>query len=96
MSFKIPVKYTILGIIAFLVGIFLLGWCLSAKHTKSVLNPTINALNAELTRTVVKLNNVNLYVTSVEQELETIKQAKANGDVTNKELRKLNLSQANE
>ena len=60
------------------------------------MQPTVDALNKEVTRTTVELNNTKLYVTSIEQELETVKQAKDAGDVTNKELRALNIKQLNE
>jgi hypothetical protein len=96
MSFKIPVKYTILIVLGLIVALFLAGYIIGHKKAVIASNATISALNAELTRTVVTLNNTKLYVTSVEQEIKTLREAKQAGELTNKELRTLNLSLVNE
>jgi hypothetical protein len=96
MSFKIPVKYTVLIVIGLILALFASGYILGRKHCKSTLQPTIDALQTEITRITVKLNNNILYVTSVEQELATVKEAKDKGDLTNKELHALNIKQVNE
>jgi hypothetical protein len=96
MSFKLPTKYVIIAVCVAIFGIFLLGWCLSAKRAKSASNAIEIALNKEIERQTVIINSQKLYVTSIEQEIETLKQAKKDGDVTNQELRKLNLKQVNE
>ena len=89
-------RNVIIAVILTILAIFSLGWCLGHKKAKDAYNATINALTGEVTRTTIELNNAKLYVASVEQEIETIKQAKDAGDVTNKELRALNIKQLNE
>ena len=90
------VRNVILAVVLLILGIFAFGWVLGHKSGKSSLEPTVSALSKDVDRYVIELGNNKLYVSSVEQELESIRQAKANGEITNTELRKLNLSQANE
>jgi hypothetical protein len=96
MSFTIKTRTWIIVAICLIVGLFVAGYIIG--HRKAVLasNATISALSKEITRTTIELNNTKLYVTSVEQEIETLRQAKTDGDLTAKELRKLNLKLVNE
>ena len=93
---SVKTRNLIIGVILAIIALFFAGYLLGHKKAKDASNAIENALSKEIDRYVVELNNNKLYVSSVEQELETIKQAKAGGDISNKELRKLNLSQANE
>jgi hypothetical protein len=96
MPIKIPTKYIIITI--FIVILTLLGTGYIIGHRKGVnaSKPTINALTTEIQRQTIVINNQKIYVASVEQGIESLKQAKDNGDVTNKELRALNIKMVNE
>jgi len=96
MAITTKTKYVILVIIFIVGALFLSGYLLGRKHGKDVLNATVNALTTEIERQTVVINNQKLYVTSIEQELKTLSEAKDEGDVTNKELRTLNIKQLNE
>lgn len=96
MSLSVKTRNVIIGICVAIVALFLSGYLIGHRKGVNALQPTVHALNLEISRVTVELNNQKLYVTSIEQELTTLKQAKADGDVTNTELRKLNLKQVNE
>jgi hypothetical protein len=96
MNLKISTKYAIIGVLVLILGLFFSGLYIGHKRGVDASTPTIIALQQEIQRTTIELNNSKLYVSSVEQEVETLKKAKADGDLTIKELRKLNLSQVNE
>jgi hypothetical protein len=93
---KIKTKYLIGIIFTVILTSFLFGWVYGHKKGVKASEPILSALKGELSRTVIELNNAKLYVTSVEQEIKTLKEAKKAGDLTNKELKALNLKQVNE
>jgi hypothetical protein len=96
MTVVVKTKYWIIITICLICGLFVSGYVIGHKRAIVASNATINALSEELTRTVITLNNTKLYVTSVEQEIKTLREAKQAGDLTNTELRKLNLKLVNE
>lgn len=86
----------IIGVFLAISALFIAGYITGHKRGVSASTPQIQALEEELSRITVRLNSQTLYVTSVEQEIATLKQAKEAGDVTAKELRTLNIKQLNE
>jgi len=89
-------KYLIGGIIVLTLALFFSGYILGHRRGVNGMEPVVSALTQEIQRQVVVINNQTLYVSSIEQEIESLRKAKADGDLTNKELRKLNLKQVNE
>jgi hypothetical protein len=96
MSLKLSTKYAIIGVLILLLGIFFSGLYIGHKRGVNASTPTITALQQEIQHQIVIINNQKLYVSSIEQEIETLKKAKADGDVTNAELKKLNLYHVSE
>jgi hypothetical protein len=96
MSLSVRTRNVIIGVCVAVVALFFAGYLIGHRKGINALQPTVHALNTEIERVTVELNNTKLYVTSIEQEITTLRQAKADGDLTAKELRKLNLSQVNE
>jgi hypothetical protein len=93
---KIQVKYIILIAFLTILAILFIGYRIGRHTGESAYNANLHALNGEITRLTVELGDKTLYVAKVEQELLTAKEAKKAGDITNKELRALNLKQVNE
>ena len=93
---KISIKYIVLAILILFIAAFVGGGLVGLKKGKNSLNATIDSLNAKISHYTVELNNKTIYVTEVEQEMETLKQAIRDGDVEKEELRKLNIKQINE
>lgn len=93
---KIKTRNIIIGIIAVIVVIFLVGY-ISGHRGK---DRATEALKRGLVDTIsfyqTEIGGINIYVAEKEQEIKTLRQAKHDGDVTNQELRKLNLKQVNE
>ena len=93
---KISIKYIVLAILILFLGTFVIGGWLGYRRANNAIEPTIDSLNAKISHYTVELNNKTIYVTEVEQEMETLKQAIRDGDVEKEELRKLNIKQINE
>lgn len=96
MKLTVKTRNIIIGVFLAIIALFLTGYIWGHKRGVISSKPIVEALSKEIERITVKLNNQTLYVTSVEQEIATIKQAKDAGDITNKELRVLNIKQLNE
>jgi hypothetical protein len=96
MSFTIKTRTWVIAVLIVLSGLFVFGYILGHRKAVKTSNAIENALKKEISRQEVIINSQKLYVTSIEQEIETLRQAKASGDLTNQELRKLNLKQVNE
>jgi hypothetical protein len=92
----VKTRNVIIGICVAIIALFLSGYLIGHRKGVNALQPTVHLLNTEISRITVELNNTKLYVTSIEQEITTLRQAKTDGDVTAKELRVLNLKQVNE
>jgi hypothetical protein len=96
MSLSVKNKYLIGGILIVLLAIFFGGWYLGASKAKSALKPTIHAQSKLISQYVAEIDNHKAYISQIEQEVKTLKQAKKDGDITNEELRKLRLKDVNE
>jgi hypothetical protein len=96
MKRTISLKYVILAIIIVLGVVFTWGYVSGHKKGVNANNSGIIALNGEVTRLTAELNDKTIYISSVEQEVTTLREAKKEGDISNKELKVLNLKQANE
>ena len=96
MSISIKTKYWLIGILILILGIFFSGWHLGRAKANNAHKAIENALSEEIRRYVVEINHQKLYITEKEQEVETLRQAKKDGEITNEELRKLNIRYVNE
>jgi hypothetical protein len=83
-------------VLSITVGIFILGWVFGAKKNNTAHVGAQNALNQEILRQSVVINEQKTYITSIEQENMTQKDAIKRGDIEREELRKLNLKTVNE
>jgi len=96
MSITVKTKYWITTSLLLILGIFFSGWYLGHKKTESALNATIMAQHKEIQRYVVKIGDDNRYITSIEQEVLSQREAIKQGALLREELRKLNYRQASE
>jgi opacity protein-like surface antigen len=91
MTYKISNKYLLLGLLGVAIAIFLLGGYLGLQRGNNASTTSISALNGVISRYEIELNDTKTYVTSVEQENKTLKQAKRDGDIEREALKKLHL-----
>lgn len=94
----ITIKTKIITIVVLLtvIALFVSGYITGHKKGVSASNATLHALTGEITRYQIELNNQKYYVSSIEQEIKSLSQAKADGDVANAELRKITIRQVQE
>lgn len=96
MSYTIPNKYLFLGSLVVIILIFFGGWYIGVSKDKKALNTTIEAQKQEILRLTVQINDTEYQVTKAEQELATEKELRKKDIFEKKELKALNLKQANE
>jgi hypothetical protein len=96
MSITLKSRTIVIGVIIALVGLFALGWIIGTIKARKSAKRAENALKLEINRYKVELSGKTLYVAQVEQELGTAREAIRNSQITNKELKALNLKKANE
>jgi len=96
MIMTIKTRYIISTVFVAILAIFIIGGLMGYKRGKSASTPLINALTDQIVKYEVELKNSKLYVAEKEQELLSVREAKRQGDLTNEELRKLNIKQAKE
>jgi hypothetical protein len=92
---KIKTKYIILAILIVLAGLFILGWCVGHKKTKDALNRLETAQNT-ISHYKTKIGQDSVFIVQTKQVLASEREAKKALELTNKDLRKLNIKQANE
>lgn len=96
MSYTIKSRYVIIAILIALTGLFFLGWSIGHKRANNASNQTIDSLKYVIKAYVIRINAKDLYVTEVEQELTTQKEAIRKGEVERAELKALHLKAVNE
>jgi hypothetical protein len=93
---SIKTRIIVFACLLTITGIFISGYIFGHRKANRVATVNIEALGKEISRYEIELNNRKYYITSVEQELKSLSQAKSDGDVANAELRKINLKQVQE
>jgi len=96
MSVKLSTKYLVLAILIALAGLFALGWYLGHRKAYNASKEAVGALKQEITKYQEIINGKTVYIAQVEQELGTAREAIRSSQITNKELKALNLKKANE
>jgi hypothetical protein len=96
MKLTVRTRNIIIATIIAIVGIFVFGYVKGRVSVKKTMATQINALKGQLTKYEVELDSKTVYVSQIEQELMTLREAKKAGDITNKELKALNLKQVDE
>ena len=96
MSIQVKSKYLVFATFLAISGIFAFGWYLGAKKADSASRDVISQLKDIIDRREIELNSTKTYLTTVEQENKSLRQAKKDGDISREELRKLNLDKVNE
>lgn len=96
MAIQIKTRYLFLAALIAILAIFFGGMYLGATKDKNALNTTIEAQKQEIQRLSVQINDTEYQVTKVEQELMTEKELRKRDIFEKKELKALNLKQANE
>jgi hypothetical protein len=91
MSIKVRTPYLAIIILALLASTFFVGKYLGSKKTDNALNGLILAKNRQIETYEVMLRDAKTFVTEKDQEVTTLKEAKKSLEVTNEELRKLNI-----
>lgn len=93
---KVKTRNIILGVLFATIVLFLAGY-ISGHRGKDRATEALSRGQADtISYYETKIDGINTYIASVEQEIKSLRQAKHDGDVTNQELRKLNLKQVNE
>jgi hypothetical protein len=96
MSVSIKNKYLFGGILVVFLALFGLGWYLGQKKTNNASMVVQNALKQQLSTITIQLNDVEYSLTKSEQIVATQKELVKQGELNRKELKTLNLKQANE
>lgn len=92
----IKTKYIIIGVLMAFLTIFFFGWRIGHKRADNASQTIQNALHDEIRRYVIEIDKKILYIAEKDQEIKTLRQAKHAGDLTNEELRKLNVKYVHE
>lgn len=92
------VKTKVLLLMIFIVftGFFISGYTLGKKKGDRASEATINSLTTIISSYFTIVNDNKTYISRVEQEIKTLREAKKDADVRNEELRKLNIKHLNE
>ena len=96
MSLQIKNSTLLIVLLGVFIGVLALGWTLGTSHERKSAKATQDSLQKEITRLVVELNDKEYYATKVEQELATEKELRKKDIIEKKELKALNIKQANE
>lgn len=96
MSLTTKTRNIIIGVFIAILALLITGYIIGHKIAVNAANASKQALNKEITRLTTVISDKTVYITQIEQDLKTIRQAKSDGDVTNEELRKLNIKTLNE
>jgi len=92
----IRTRNVIIGVLVAIIVLFLAGY-ISGHRGKDRATEALSRGQADtISYYQTKIDGINTYIASVEQEIKSLRQAKRDGDITNEELRKLNLRQVNE
>ena len=92
---KIANKYLFLALFTALAGLFILGWCLGSFKKKDALNRLETAQN-EISFYKAKVGRDSVFLAQTEQRLVSEREAKKELEITNRDLRAMNIKQANE
>lgn len=92
---KVPTKYLILAIFLAICATFIGGLYLGHKKTKDALNRLETAQNT-ISHYKTKIGQDSVFIVQTKQVLASEREAKKALELTNKDLRKLNIKQANE
>jgi len=96
MKLNIPTKYVILAILSVFTVLFGVGWYVGYKIMKNRLQATETLLNQEILNQRIEIDKKTLYLSRTVQELTTEKKLRKELEITNRDLKKINISQANE
>ena len=96
MKLTVRTRNIIIAVLLAIIGILLLGYRIGSKIGDNASNTQLHAFSQEIQRYQMELNDKTVYVSKIEQEILTLKEAKKQGDISNKELKALNLKQVNE
>jgi opacity protein-like surface antigen len=94
MTFK--TKYLLIAIPIVLCLVFFAGYIRGHGKAESASKARLDSLNNIISSYVVMLDDTKTYVTKIEQELKTEKEARQDGDISRKELRALNIKHLSE
>jgi hypothetical protein len=94
MTFK--TKYLLITIPVVLCLVFFAGYVRGHGKAESASKARLDSLNSIISSYVVMLDDTKTYVTKIEQELKTEKEARQDGDISRKELRALNIKYLSE
>ncbi len=96
MAISLKTKYLFVVLLVLFGALFFVGYRIGHSRGESVSTGQINALKGTIHSYQVMIADTKTYVSKVEQEVTTLKQAVKNDEVEKKELRTLNIKQANE
>jgi len=88
---SVKTRNILLGALLSLLLAFGYGWYVGHQKAEKVAQTALNEVKNELTRITVLLDDKEYYITKVEQEILTLKEAKKQGEVDNQTLKKLNI-----
>lgn len=90
------ILYAIAGLLCLFVGTYYLGRLVGHLRTDRANEATTGALRGEISHYIALVQDKETYIASVEQQLATEKEAKKALELTNKDLRAMNIKHLNE
>ena len=93
---KLQSKYVILGILVLFMAFYFGGYYNGHKKANNASESIMGGLNNTLASYVVMIDDNKTYISRIEQENKTQKQAIKDGEIIRKELRALNIKHVNE
>lgn len=93
---QVKTKHIILGILIVLTGFFFLGWYLGSVKVQRSSNAQLSTLNGIITSQEVQIGEQTLYISSVERELSTTRNAFLDKDIELAKLKALHLKTVEE
>ena len=95
-TITIKTRYILIAVLVAILALFVTGYVVGHHRADRVTKATTDALNKEILRYSTELEKKTVYISQIEQELLTLKEAKKEGLVTNEALKKLNIKTLNE
>jgi hypothetical protein len=96
MAIKVPTKYLIIAIAFAILALFIGGWWLGMSKQRKALKSLSDAYSDTIRQYTLTINGKTAHIAQVEQQLATEKEVKKALELTNKDLRKLNIRHINE
>lgn len=96
MTFKLPTKYIIIALFALFLTSGVVGYIWGHRNGDNSAQATVDKQKGKIREDSIIIANKTVFITQYSQEIQNLNWAKHNLEITNEELRKLNIAQLNE